>query len=307
MSQKIAVDVGHGYVKALSETGERVLFSSLIAPAPAAVDLGEFGNRESVFIDEKPYVVGDAARPYATPLWSRDKATDSDTLRMVLIAAAQLGGVGPVALATGLPLSWFGNQRKAFRDVLMGYGAVIQLPDHPPQRLWFERVRVLPQGVAAAVVVLTNPSYRPGPYVVIDIGYRTTEYLMVSKSAGAKLSYDATQAGSLEIGTHAIAATMSSALEREYHLSFKPAEIESETTVFAYGQAIDLNPIRQQAVETVSNQLRDQLTEILDDRLLKAAGIVLVGGGSGLLAGAFPGAVVVADAQWANAQAYLHA
>ena len=307
MSFKIAVDVGHGYTKGLSETGERVLFPSLIAPAPATVDLGEFGTRESVFIDEKPYVVGDAARLYATPLWSRDKAADSDTLRLILVAAAHLGAQGPIQLATGLPLSWFGSQRKAFRDALMGYGGMVKLPSRPVRHLWFESVRVLPQGVAAAVVVLTNPSYRPGPYIVVDVGYRTTEYLVVTKNAAGKLAYDATQAGSLEIGTHAIAATMSAALEREYHLSFKPAEIESETTVFAYGQAVDLNPVRQLAVETVGNQLRDQLTEILDDRLLKAAGIVLVGGGSALLSDAFPGAVVVPDGQWANAQAYLSA
>ncbi len=32
---KIAIDAGHGYTKAFSQSGERVIFPSLIAPAPA--------------------------------------------------------------------------------------------------------------------------------------------------------------------------------------------------------------------------------------------------------------------------------
>ncbi len=47
MAQKLAVDAGHGYVKALSESGRRVLFPSLIAPAPPGLDLGDFGRAET--------------------------------------------------------------------------------------------------------------------------------------------------------------------------------------------------------------------------------------------------------------------
>ncbi len=125
-SLRIAIDAGHGYTKALSASGRRTLFPSLICPAPATVDLGEFARREVVTIDGTPYLVGDAARRHATPLWSREKATDPDTLRLILIAAAQLGANGPVAFATGLPLSWYGSQRRAFRDALTGYGG-----EHP--------------------------------------------------------------------------------------------------------------------------------------------------------------------------------
>lgn len=307
MSMMIAIDAGHGYTKALSTTGERVLFPSLIAPAPQAVDLGDLAHSEKVLINGQPYLVGESARQHATPLWSRDKAADADTLRLILVAAAQLGAIGPVALATGLPLSWFGSQRKAFKEALLGYGGGVQLPGQPPQRLWFESVRVLPQGVAAAVVALGNPDYRTGPYVVVDVGYRTTEYLVVTKGTDGKLSYDATQAGSIENGTHAIAKAMADALEREYRLSFKTAEIETAESIFVRGQEVMLSSVRQQAETGVAGQTRDQLTEILDDRLLKAAGIVLVGGGAALLSSAFPGATVAPDGQWANAQAYLGA
>ncbi|NMP24360.1 ParM/StbA family protein [Sulfobacillus harzensis] len=308
MPIKVAIDAGHGYTKALVESGERVLFPSLIAQAPQGVDLGEFGQSDTVRIDGQPFLVGESARLHAPPLWSRDKAADPDTLRLILVAAAQLGAVGPVALATGLPLSWFGSQRRAFREALMGYGGVVELAeDRLAQRVWFESVVVLPQGVAGAVVVLADPAYRPGPYVVVDVGYRTTEYLVVTKQADGKLAYDATQAGSLEAGTHAVGAAVAKALEHDCHLSFTPAEVEDGETVFVQGRAVALAGYREQAQRVVARQIRDQLTEVLDDRLLKAAGIVLVGGGSALLATAFPGAVVLSDGQWANAKAYLSA
>ncbi|MDA8194678.1 MAG: ParM/StbA family protein [Thermaerobacter sp.] len=308
MSQLIAVDAGHGYVKALRATGERLMFPSLIASAPPTVDLGHFADPETVQIDHDRFVVGEPARAYATPLWSRQKAADEDTLRLILVAAAQLGAVGPVQLATGLPLSWFGPQRKAFREALTGFGGTVRLPGHPvPQRLWFESVRVLPQGVAAAVVALANPTYRPGPYIVVDVGYRTTEYLVVEKRPDGKLAYDATQAGSLETGTHAVGMALAAALEREYHVAFTAAEVESSESVFIRGQAVSLAPYRANAESHTAAQLHDQLTEVLDARLDKTAGIVLVGGGSTLLADTFPRATVVPDAQWANAQAYLSA
>ena len=64
---------------------------------------------------------------HTTPLWSRAESADLDTLRLILIAAAQLAwSRRPVQLAMGFPLSWFGPQRKAFCEALTGYGGVVQ-------------------------------------------------------------------------------------------------------------------------------------------------------------------------------------
>jgi len=307
MPTPIAIDAGHGYVKSLAASGASSIFPSLICPAPSTLDLGEFGQSKPIQIDGQPYLVGESARKHASPLWSRDKATDPDTLRLILVAAAQLGANGPIALATGLPLSWYGSQKQAFKDALLGQTATITRPDSPPQRLWIESVKILPQGVAASVLVLADPRHRPGPYVVVDVGYRTTDYIVVTKASTGKLAYDAGEAGSMEIGTHAIAGTVAQALEQRYHVPFQPAEVESSQTVYIYGEAIDLPPLRQAAQQAVSSQLRDALNEALDDQLPKAAGIVLVGGGGSLLAGAFRGGIGVPDGQWANVKTYLKA
>lgn len=302
-----AIDVGHGYTKALSTHGGRFLFPSLICPLPARVDLGEFGQADVVTIDNQPFLVGDAARPHAIPLWTRHKATDIDTLRLMVIAVAQLGAVGPVGLATGLPLSWFGPQRKAFRESLLDTVSVVQLPGQPLQRVWFSPVKVLPQGLAAALALIVDSHQGPGVYLVADIGYRTTDYLIVTKTSGSQVHADPTQAGSLEIGTHHIAAAVAANLEREFQIPFTAAEVETAETIFANGQAVSLVNCRAHAVAAVSGQLRDRLTEILDTTLLKLTGVVLCGGGASVLRQAFPQAVIPSQSQWSNVLAYLSA
>lgn len=306
MSPRIAVDAGHGYTKALSQSGERVIFPSLIALAPQGVDLGEFGQSDSAQIDGISYLFGESARTHATPLWSRDKAADPDTLRLILVAAAQLGAVGPVALATGLPLSWFGSQRRAFKDALTGFGGVVQRAGQPPQRVWFESVKLLPQGVAAALTLLTAPDREPGQYIVVDIGYRTTDFVAVSKSP-AGLQFDPNEAGSLEIGTHAMGYALAKGLEHDYHVSFQVAEVESAARVWVEGQAVLLQERRADATQAVARALVQALNEALADRLKKAAGIIAVGGGASLLGRAIPHAVVPEEFQWANVLAYLGA
>ena len=307
MSLTLSIDAGHGYVKALSPAGGRLVFPSLLCPPPKSVDLGEFGQSETVLINGEPFFVGEPARTHATPLWTRDKATDPDTLRLIVVAAAKLGAIGPVNLATGLPLSWFGPQRKAFREALKGLVSTVEVAGQPLQRFWFNQVKILPQGLAAALALIVRPDQSAGDYLVADMGYRTTDYLVVHKTAGGQVQADPTQAGSLEIGTHAIAATIASELEQTYHVPFTAAEVENAPQVFANGRPVALGDHRRTAAKAVSRQLQDRLTEALDTTLPKLAGVVLCGGGATMFGSAFPQSAIPPDPQWANAQAYLTA
>ena len=303
MSERIAIDAGHGFTKALADDAQ-MIFPSLICPAPATVDLGEFVQSHTVAIDGVPYLVGEAARKHATPLWSRDKAADPHTLRLVLVAAAQLGAMGPVALATGLPLSWFGSQRRRFREALRGYGASVQLPGQAAQRLWIESVMVLPQGVAAAGPVLSSVDYAPGAYLIVDIGYRTTDYILVTKAPHDTLDYAPDAAGSLPVGMSAVTKTVVDAINRQYPVEYTPAEIESQTTVTVRGQHIDVTQRRRETQTSVGKQIAQQLALALGPNLDKLLGIVAVDGGSSLLTQVLPGLIVPHDPQWANVQGY---
>ena len=303
----IAIDAGHGAVKAMSSSGQRVLFPSLIHPAPNAVDLGGFGQSAATTIDGVAFLVGESARRGGTPLWSKDKAADEDTLRLILVAAAELGATGPVRLATGLPLSWFGSQHQALKQALRGYGADIVLPNGSHTRFWFETVRVLPQGVAAAGPVLDHPDYAPGPYLIVDVGYRTTDYIVVMKLADGSLDFDPTAAGSLDLGMHAVHAALAEVLSTRHRTTFTAAQVAEVDTVVVRGQRLDLSEERTVQETRMARAVVQGLLEKLDSQMDQVLGLVAVGGGSDVLVQSIPGLIPPADAQWVNARGYLSA
>jgi len=210
----IAIDVGHSTVKGLSGNGARTLFPSLITPAPAAVDLGEYGQAQTALIDGTSYLVGEPAQSYASPLWGRDKAADEDTIRLVLVAAARLGPVGDVRAAVGLPLSWYASQRRAAARALTGQQATVILPREDPRPIPITEVRVLPQGIAAAIAVLGHPVTESDAWLVVDVGYRTTDHVMISRAPGKAMAPDLAASGTIEIGMSVVARTVAAQIEK---------------------------------------------------------------------------------------------
>lgn len=301
----VAVDVGHGWVKAISGRGDRCLFPALIHPAPVGVNLGAFGTTPITRIDGEAWLIGDAAERWATPLWSRDKATDDHTRRLLLVAAARLGAIGPVSLATGLPLAWFGAQHRAVRQALTGVGGVVQLPGGRDIRLWFDSVLVLPQGVAAAGPVLDAAD--PGPYLIVDVGERTTDYIIATKQPDGALEFDTLAAGSLEWGMHHIHQTVADTLSNQYGTHFTAAQVANEESLVVRGQRIVLTDLRQQEAKRLARVIVQELLTHLDQQMDQVLGIIAVGGGGALLAAAIPGVTIPDDPQWANAQGYMAA
>lgn len=304
---QVAIDPGHGYYKGLSSRGGRVLIPALIHPAPATVDLGSFGRTAVTRIDGQPYLVGEAARRFAAPLWSRDKAVDDDTLRLILAAAAELGASGPVRLATDLPLSWYGDQQRTFRKALRGYGGTVVRPDGTEVRLWFESVLVLPQGVAAAGPVLDDDRYEPGPYLVVDPGERTTEFLIVTKEEDGHLTFDTVSAGSLELGMHSVHAALAEQLSQTHRTVFTAAQLANVQSVVVRGQKIDITGERQHQEMRLARAIAKGLAERLDTEMDKVLGMIAVGGGGAVLGRLIPHVITPDDAQWANAQGCLAA
>ena len=304
---QLSIDVGHGYVKTWSSRGDRVIFPALIQRAPTTVDLGAFGRASITRIDGDDYLVGEAARRLATPLWSRDKASDDETLRLMLAAAAECGANGPVRLATGLPLAWWGDQRQALQHALHGFGGTVVRPDGRTLHLWFETVLVLPQGVAAAGPVLDQSVYAPGPYLVVDVGYRTTDFIVVTKQDTGALEFDALAAGSLELGMHAVDAALAESLTAVHHTEFTAVQVANAESVVVRGRRLDIQNERANRAVQVARRIARGLTERLDRQMDHLLGLVAVGGGSHLLAQSIPGVIQPADPQWANARGYLAA
>lgn len=303
----VAIDAGHGYVKALSSRGGRAIFPALVHPAPATVNLGAFGSSAITRIDDQAFLVGDAARRLGSPLWSRDKAVDDDTLRLILVGAAELGANGPVRLATGLPLAWFGDQQLSFKTSLRGFGGTVTRPDGTQARIWFESVLVLPQGVAAAGPLLDDTQYEPGPYLIVDVGYRTTDFIIVAKEADGRLAFDPVAAGSLELGMHHVDAALAEQLSTDHRTVFTAAQVADVETVVVRGQRLSVSADRARHETRVARAIVKGLLERLDTQMDQVLGMVAVGGGSGAIARTIPGVITPINPQWANVRGYLAA
>ncbi len=304
---QLAIDAGHGYVKALSSRGGRCVFPALIHPAPATVDLGDFAGTALTRIEGDAYLVGQSAQRLAAPLWSRDKAVDTDTLRLILVAAARLGAMGPVRLATGLPLAWYGAGRQGLQKALQGYGGTVVLPNGDTHRLWFESVVVLPQGVAAAGPVLDQDAYAAGPYLIVDVGYRTTDFIVVTKQSAGSLDFDPLAAGSLEIGMHTVYSTLAQHLTDTHQTVFTAAQVAAGDSLVVRGRRIEIIADRTAQETRVARSIVQGLLAKLDSQMDQVLGLVAVGGGSNLLAQAIPGVIQPPEPQWANTRGYLAA
>jgi hypothetical protein len=305
----IAIDVGHGWTKIIRGS-QRLRFPSLIAVAPPTLDLGEHVQSKAIVVDGQPYLVGEAARPYATPLWAREKATEMETLLLMVIAAASVQADGPVRLATGLPLTWYGSQRKTLQAALEGLPPqTITLPQQPPRTITIAEARVLPQAVSAAIALLGEAVMHETQILLIDIGYRTTDYLVVQQRPRKPLDFAANLSGTIEVGMSLIAETLAVELENTYHIPFALGEVETAARLMIKGRPVDLIPLRQQARQLLVTRVYQELSLRLKDHLDRMHRILLVGGGASDLTEPLRQAFAVpvdmaTDPQWANALGY---
>jgi plasmid segregation protein ParM len=311
MSQKIAVDVGHGYTKGLSETGERVLFPSLIAPATADMNLGPLASSHSITVQwgsqpPRSYWVGDEARLQAISLFGSDKASDLLTRDLTVIAASRLihtqDALPPLVLAVGVPLTWYGRERQALQQALLGTVSI------EGQSFDIATVQVFPQGVAAILSALPRNA-SPGLYGLIDIGYRTTDYLVVQVNESGLPTLVPGLAGSWEQGIHNALQTVSAHIEQQWRVSYAPHELAQAHTITVRGHDIMVSPEIRQALTQLGSGLTAKLQTVWAPILPRLKTLYLVGGGVDAMSqhvGSMP-THVVPDGQWANAQGYLSA
>lgn len=298
---RLSIDVGHGYTKALAETGERVLFPSLIAYAPTGPDLGRFGGRDTVRIDGVEYLVGETASLSATSLFSRDKSTDALTVALTKIAAARLAGPGyhTVSLGVGLPLSWYADQKDALAAVIRGTA------DLGDTHLLVEQVSVFPQGIGALVSIEDLPW--TGLVGLVDVGYRTVDYVVADVRDGLPMPLTA-YAGTYAGGMHGAYQAMSQAVERETGVRYAPHELINRESIAIRGQRMTLSALAATAFETLAGDLTRHVASRWDGLIDKVDRLYLAGGGAvsllPLLSG-LPAAQVLSDSQWANARGFL--
>ena len=281
---RAAVDVGHYAVKAFG--GTSVSFPALIAPAPATVDLGPLSGRDpSVWVREDggpstAYWIGEDALHLAAPVWTRDKADDPRS-RVLLYAAFHRLGLanGPVAVAVGLPLSWYARHHEGLANSVLGRRVHFEVGEES-HRWTVTAVRVLPQGVAAALTAVRQGLLRDaGLYAVVDVGYRTVDVVVMEVDASGQPHGRPQWSTTLDLGYHVIDDAVVRGLRTEHPgAEFLPAQVQQEH-VTVFGQSVSLGRWRMPAMRALAQRVTTAVQMNLGDVWAQLRGVVLVGGG----------------------------
>ena len=178
----IGVDGGYGNIK----TANTVFPTGLVA-----YDHEPLFSGNILKYQDKWYRIGEGHKAYLP-----DKTEDEDFYLLTLAAiASELNHwhitQADVILAAGLPLTWTGRQREAFRSYLMQKQDVEFTYNDTPYRIHFTDCNVFPQGYSAMVPIIdSNPDAFKGTVVLADIGNGTMNTLyMVNGNPDENRSY----------------------------------------------------------------------------------------------------------------------
>ena len=310
MSYRIAIDCGHGFVKGLMAYQPRLLMPSLIVSADESPDTGRMVASESldrVQWTGQPqyrYRVGDTATLDASSLFSRNKAQDRLTRDLTVIAVDRLLPpevfAARVQLAVGLPLTWFHTMHQAVADSLTGDVRVNQ------RQLRLHTV-VFPQGIAAVLAVIP-PGSPDGLYGVLDVGYRTVDFLIVEVPDHAPPRLMGSWAGTVELGIAQAMQPLSNQINDQWQVDYAPHELATKTTITVRGKQQSIQVERQKALSQWQERVTERIQTVWAPILSRLQSLIVVGGAASIFAGTTIGTMPVTiapESQWANVQGYL--
>ena len=326
---KVAADIGYGYVKVISEGGGRTIFPSAVTPAPGSGDLaaalggGPVRHRLSLQLAAGPapseYLVGSVALTAgASRSWVASGAGREDYLLLVLAALAATGAEGRVELALGLPLSLYlaRDERRALRDRVTDLAAWCSWDGSDARRLEVASVRIMPQAAGAYYTALLGPDggRLAGQLVgVIDVGYRTTDYLLLTPSEGGAALPDEARSGSVEAGMSQVIDAVRADVSARSGVPFSPPEGMVETTLenggrlTVRGRTVDLRPTYDNAVRSLSGRIEAEIRRAWGERIDYLSALLIAGGGGAAITArmVLPAARLVPDPTFANAAGFL--
>ncbi|PTQ50939.1 MAG: hypothetical protein HSCHL_2028 [Hydrogenibacillus schlegelii] len=333
---RIAVDVGYGYTKGISDTGKWNVFPSVVAPAQDRTMMALFGGdgREDEYVrlreggDVSERFIGTLAlrSPLAAYAIARDRV-DHPATRLLLAAAVarlmpEVQNSG-IHLITGLPFEHYRTQRERFESMLRNLDVTVEFPEAGKvRRVRFERVTLFVQGGASIYAWLFDDFGRlkrhdlwmSGAVVsAVNVGFRTVD--IVSFRLGDRVTLEPALSFTIEdeLGGIMVRRMVQDAFYRETGYRPSLAQVEEILggggTVRFEGRLYDFGDTLRQARRMIAEAIRDHLIARLGDRLSFIHTILLTGGGALELKPYLDlGRVAVevdGDGQFADARGYL--
>lgn len=311
MLQLVSVDLGYGYVKGVSLSGKRILFPTMIAPGHDRNLTSIFGvgtaddmNNLHVCIQGADYFLGDLAREARTYTRIFEKERHNHPYTKIILQAAISMLVDAdtrvVNLVTGLPLDFYQNQAADFRRSLLGMQIDLFWRSGPlkgqRRNLTVQQVYVFPQGAGAVFAALVDdqgkPVYpelmTPGTQIgLIDIGHRTTDYIVVEMAPNGSLIPKSEWSGTIDDGIMELYRKIRQAYKQQTggaDLNDHQVERILKTGRIQYrGKPIYMHEQIQASMDTLAANLADRIKAAWGHAADHFDAIFLCGGGGELL------------------------
>lgn len=330
---RISVDIGFGFIKGVNEKGEKVCFPSVVGRKTLNMLSGLVGVQDDYIVaiegsksDTTTYYVGDVAITNKFERnWNNDKSFDLNLLKVFCGTCISLlgGDEKDVDLSVGLPISFFNSHRQDLKDMLQGMKIKIKVNDGEFKTFTIKSVYVFIQGAGAYYATIFNTDGDVVNYdlansscAIIDIGYRTVDYLVMEKGKkGINVLDNLT--GSLEDeGMNVAMQEIAQALFMECGGVVDLVEVEKallwSNGKMEYGPSIiDLRKHQEEAYSHLAEKIKNKINIQWNKTAVSIPVIYLTGGGASELYKYmhkhFKQLKVQDNGQYANAIGYLSA
>ncbi|OEF96285.1 ParM/StbA family protein [Desulfuribacillus alkaliarsenatis] len=331
---RIAIDIGYGFVKAMNENGETLRFPSVVALDRSekmrtilksqnedySVSIWPAGELEN----SKKYLVGDAAMVGGSGLRTWEEKAIENTNMQILIAtaAALLGNDEDIELAVGLPLTYYRSQKEDVTVLLKKLDVSVIVEGHNRKRVKVSDVYVFPQGAGAYYAAclgidgdVKNPQLVSSPVGLIDIGYRTTDILVMSKGKKGLMPRE-DLSGGIDLGMKYAYQIVQNEVEEVVKksvdlLSVEKAIFWEDSKLLHRGSEIDLAGFEDGAYEELAHQITSKVKIRWGDEIDSLSAVIIAGGGGEVLAPylrhSFPTMIKMEKAAFANVEGFLAA
>jgi plasmid segregation protein ParM len=278
------------------------------------------------------YYIGDAALAAGGQrTWETEHAKNRNLEILISTAIGLLTEKDneQVDLAVGLPMSVYGAQNTDLQRKLTGYTFNVLVDGEKktgPKNVQVNSVFVFPQGAGAYYAALheidgqvKDINMLNKPLAVIEVGFRTTDFLFMTMGKRGLTPRTEPHTGSLDIGMNTAMKEIQQMAKRRLN-GYEPdlKEIEKAITwkglngvLTAKGTTVDLKPFKKLAYEALESDISSQLKQRWGDDINTLAAILIGGGGGDDLYGGFDKSFDIAqkieDPQFANARGYLAA
>lgn len=289
----IPVDLGYSHTKALSASGQRIIFPS-VTGTPDKSRFSLNGHSDGIILTSPyPKLVGEQAEEQSlfTTRWEDREWFQTDEYMALLYAALTEMTTSfhvNINLVSGLPVRFYEADRDHLKRRLVGRHEVGREGRAQPQVFNINRVKILPQNVGTYLSVALNETGRQavdndfvtGKVGVIDIGSLTTNFLVMTKFTELKQESTSIEAGGWKLARQVRAGLdkLCPDLELKDHQLMQAIK---QQQVSYYGEKCDISELVYEA----SQQLEDQIISKAKERWGKGADLhtILVTGGGSLL------------------------